>query len=277
MRVYANSLTLVQQTDEKATINVSVPKIGRYSLDIYTEEKGCINSGKRVCACCLSYIIEAEHEIEYSEFVGYPEVYEVIAAMCDFVIEVESQTECRHEEQVEMKVKANKLGSKFSHYICSGKVSSDSDVPNEAKLRCNTSETIDKCNPNLRSFKAVLPSKGWWTIFLVDKASSYVLMRYQVCTTSDCRDHVLYPYVTGAAQELGISLQDRSLCHMNGKRPFSLNFSALYGLYYQVKLTEMKEVSQPVDTSKSSTECKTLGVSQNPSQSLVRMRRWVRV
>ena len=56
-----NPLTFVQQRDSNITINVAVPKEGSYLLNIYTEEKGCINSKY---TCCLSYVITAEHEIE---------------------------------------------------------------------------------------------------------------------------------------------------------------------------------------------------------------------
>ena len=248
-----NSLTYIQQTGRQVEVHVVVPMAGDFSLDVYAAERG---DSQQVL--CVSYLLTMEHEVEDSEFMGYPTLYEKSAADCGFTVLIGDDPfghTCKVGEKLEMIVKA-KQNAKLHHYVCKGKVSE----PTSCKFRSYTHVSTDENNPNHHHFIAVFPHQGWWTIFILNKTAetNYFLMEYQVYATSECENHLLYPYVTDVAGDLSICLQDKDMPvnYANSTLPFAMKFMALYGLHYRAELTEINESGKEYQ-SESSAPCYT--------------------
>ena len=237
-----NPLTFVEWREPKAIVHAAVPTRGRYSLAIYAGVQGTDHDHVKSTRC-LSYVLTAECDTKDSEFIGFPEVYETSAAECNFSIlikEASNSHVCKATDKLVMKLKVER-NTKLSHYICQGKVTD----PTIHRHKCYTHISTDKDDPELHHFTVLFPKQGWWTIFMLNKKTehNYVLMRYQIFATSECKS-TIYPHITDTAKELGISLEDENMeiCYSDSSLfPFTVRFTALYGLQYKAKLMEMNE------------------------------------
>ena len=242
-----NSLVFIQRINDGVIIRAAVPGKGRFILDVNYAEKGSILE-MRSTAHCISYLLTSEMEVVYSEFTGFPTVYEHSALELDFSICTLQEPNghiCKTENKLEMSVKANS-NANISHCICR-KVDSDPNLNMRQglELKCFTRLFTDPVNPEIQHLTVIFPSKGWWTISLYYKKNT--VMEYHVYAT--CVLHnTIFPFCTKTGKEIGISLASSdALTYATDGKPIKINFTARPHTLFQVELKDFNDEGECED------------------------------
>lgn len=241
-----NSLTFIQWKERKAIVHAIVPKKGKYLLKVYKAVLDTdVSTRYTRYSGCLSYFLTADHELQDSEYIGYPDVQEMSCANAGFSLQTQEESSCVAHKCIVMDKLEMMLRSKhplaLNHYICEGKITNSNGV---SRYFSYSQLSIDENDPERCSLNVVFPKQGWWTVFIINSADRYRLVQYQVFTKRLC-DREFYPSIKEPAKTLGIALVNNHDFVCYAKAPFvAINFTALPGLDYLVEFKKVKDDSK---------------------------------
>ena len=250
-----NELTFINQEENFVSVRASPPRKGLYFLNIYACEplQDVLSQNYRLV---LSYLIKNEREIVNQ--VGYPIVDHTTSSKFNFKLLHWNAPRrdycCENTGRLDAVFRA-RPNVQFYHYIVPDKTADSTTFSHNDMYHFNTVVVQnDVGDPSLYMLRAILPTRGWWSIYLYAKnpeidtnfqltnSGFALVLRYSVYVQIGISDHS-YPNILSPV----VSMLDSESVSAPGDEIFSFSFNSSRKFNFHSYLTFDQQTSEPVD------------------------------